>query len=237
MKKLLDTPAPDQVPLIPDGTRLARLSVALFWHKTALVRLGAAFALTVILVVAGLTQAALEVKVRAIGPLKPAGLKFMPVTPIPDHAPMEKFGSCSTKRLKGAALAQRLILPKAGVCAILTVICVEAGLAQGSVGLNTNGITPLKPVGLNIVPVTPIPDQTPDPYAGSWSVVRLMAFAEAQRLAVPKIGVPLGLTVIMVCAFKAQGSVGSKVSVNVPDKPMGLNKLPLTPGPLQLPNG
>ena len=43
---------------------------------------------TVMLVLAGSTQVALEVKVRFTTPLCPAGLKFVPVTPGPDQVPV-----------------------------------------------------------------------------------------------------------------------------------------------------
>ena len=192
---------------------------------------------TVTVVVAGLVQGAVGVKVNTTGPDCPAGLKVVPLTPGPDQLPAGNPGSCRVLRLSGASVSQRLAVPKLGVTGRSTVTVVVAGLVQGVLGVKVRVTLPDCPAGLKVVPLTPGPDQLPVGNPASCKVLRLRGASVWHRVAVPRLGVPGTSTVTVVVAGLLQGVLGVKVRVTLPDCPAGSNPLPMTPGPLQVPLG
>ena len=48
-----------------------------------------------------------------------------------------------------------------GGMAMLTVMVVVAGFTQACDEVNVTEMLPLRPVGLNVLPLTPVPDQVP----------------------------------------------------------------------------
>ena len=199
------TPGPDQLPVGKAGScKVLRLRGASVWHKVAVPRLGVPDTLTVTVVVAGLLQGVLGVKVRVIFPDCPAGLKVEPLTPGPDQLPVGKAGSCKVLRLRGASVWHKVAVPRLGVVGMLTVIVVVAGLTQLPVGVNVRVTLPDCPAGLKVEPLTPGPDQLPVGKAGSSKVLRLSGPPVWHTVAVPRLGVAAALTVMLIVAVLEQ---------------------------------
>lgn len=97
-----------------------------------------------------------------IDPLWPAGLKLFPNTPKPDHVPVMPL--CVVGKATGLSDSHMEAgIPEiAGVTRVLTLIDVVFGIAHcPAAGVNVKVMDPLKPDGLKLFPVTPIPDQVP----------------------------------------------------------------------------
>lgn len=82
---------------------------------------------------------------------------------------------------------------------------------------------PLCPVGLNVLPATPGPDQLPVLKPGAVKVARFRAGELLHRLVVPSVGVWVVTTSTEVAVVLAQASSGLKIKEILPDKPAGLN--------------
>lgn len=89
LKLLPETPLPDQFPVKPPcGVgRLMEDALSQMEAGTPVIA-GVTAVFTVMVVFAGSTQVALEVKVKLTTPLCPTGLKLEPVTPGPDQVPV-----------------------------------------------------------------------------------------------------------------------------------------------------
>ena len=90
LKLLAETPDPDQLPVIPLCVVGNEIGAAV-WHSDAGIPViaGVTGMLTIIFVVAILAHwPAVGVNVSVIFPLRPAGLKLFPATPMPDQFPV-----------------------------------------------------------------------------------------------------------------------------------------------------
>ena len=152
----------------------------------------------------------------------------MPVTPTPDQLPVVKLGSCKPNKLYTPLSSQIISVPKVGLVAGVTVIVVVEGLAQVPVGVKVKVTEPLCPTGLKFVPVTPTPDQLPVVKLGSCKASKLYIPLSSQIISVPKLGLVVGVTVIVVVDGLAQVPVGVKVKVTGPLCPAAVSYTHLT---------
>ena len=164
LKMLLLTPCPDQLPLKPPCVvgRLMAGAVSQIEAGTPVIA-GVVGVETLMVVVAGLAHCpAFGVKVSAMFPLKPIGLKRLLLTPGPDQLPLNP--PCVVGRLMAGEFSQiEAGTPViAGVVGVVTLMVVVAGLAHcPAFGVKVRVMFPLKPVGLKLLPATPWPDQLP----------------------------------------------------------------------------
>ena len=157
------TPCPDQLPAMPLWV-VGKAMAAAFEHKEAGTPeiTGVVDGLTVMVVVATSAHCpAFGVNESVTLPLRPAGLKLLLVTPSPDQLPTMPL--CTVGSAMGAAVWQMEAgTPEiGGAVAVFTVMVVVAGATQAWLEVKVSGMLPLSPIGLKLVPFTPVPLQVP----------------------------------------------------------------------------
>jgi hypothetical protein len=124
-----------------------------------------------------------------------------------------------------------------GVVTVLTIMLVVAIAAHcPAFGVNVSVILPLKPVGLKLLPATPVPDQLP---VIPLCVVGNDIGAEvSHKLAgIPEMAGATGVLTVIVVVFGLAhwGAFGVNVKIIFPLNPEGLKLFADTPVPDQLP--
>ena len=173
----------------------------------------------------------------AIAPLNPAGLKFVPATPVPDQVPpgspvinADKFIIPAASQIVPGVVHAEL---KPGVTEIL---CVDVS-SQGAVPIVY--VTFCVPTaGSKLFPVTPIPDQVPP----GVPVINVLRFTsgepEHNPAGVVHVGSTSESTVIFCVEIPTQGATPTEYEIEIgPLKPVGSKLFPVTPVPDQVPPG
>lgn len=193
---------------------------------------------TSMVVVTGIAQAVVSgVKVNWMLPLKPDGSKVLLKTPVPDQSPFMPL--CELGNWNGSAISQMEAGTPSMVGSILGVTVMDSVVLLAhspAFGVKVSATGPLKPFGSKKLLLTPGPDQVPS--IPDWLVGKFTGASSSQRVGgTPVIfGVIGGVTSISAVVEVAQKlAFGVNVSVTVPLWPDGSNRLPLTPGPDQLP--
>lgn len=176
-----------------------------------------------------------------MSPVKPAGLKLVPVTPVPDHVPpvvavpdsnVFKFSAAADWQMEVGGV-------HVAIDEVVTLMLWLSVAVQGAVPtVYVTLMFPVNPAGLKLVPVTPVPDHVPPVVeVPDSNVFKFNAAADWQmEEGGVHVALPDEITLMLwFSEMEQEADPTVYVMLIFPDNPVGLNVFPVTPFPDQVP--